>query len=911
MRLRWGLAVLAFAATFAVGFLLARELAPERVRRQAEVRLAEALGGPVSIGRLRLAPGLGLRLVAETVTAWPSEAGPRLSVERVEANLRPIALLTGGPILGALRLEGAVLALERSRAGVWSPELLGRLAARPREPAASPVAEPWLAPIAALDAAARDILAGPGFADGIELHGASIRFDDAGPPGRRRVHLALGAVEARLRRHRILGGAELFVSGRLFESGVERGSLELLGSRKRGGNIEIALATTALDLGTLAPYLQLQDPPLPLSGTLSGYIGSKSKAPGETEIEVDLVVAGLHSVIPALDGAAPRPFEVGRIDLAGFVDVTPEQLRLRELRFENGRLRLETTGKIARPVTRASTAELSLALRDLEITELRDLLGWLPEIRRKQAQSGLERIEAGRLARFQLGGTAPLGGWEEFLAGRSRELPARFSLEADVADTRLRVGDSDLLTGLSGNLAWTGDRLEVKGARASLKDNPLPILDLTLEGVSNFLAGDPARRRLAPGGQPLRGLGALVDVLAGDPLKPPKPLATRIRLEIDALDHPALLWPIEKLTALVTLALPPSVRVDELHAIWAGIPIRGEAEFTEQPERTARVQLVCSAPVSEPPVARDRPGWAQGRFEVDRLQTRVWSHEHASARFTASDAHFDFDRVEATLAPSGRVEGTGRLDFARKGSVPYRASFRIAQGDVPALAKQLELPEDFATGQIELAGSFEGNLAPGVPGSRDVSGLLSARAHDGEIRHVLPAVTALALASRSFNPFTGRDQIRYDRAEAILEFGAGAMSTTAFSIDGPDLRVFASGNLSLASPTHAIDAHVVLFLFRQIDNLIGKIPVLNLLLLGSNENLLAAYYDLTGPWADPTAKLIPLRSLATGPATLVFEGLPFLVRKSLQAIGAIDGDLGAAPARPFSVEPPPPPPKDS
>ena len=502
------------------------ELAPERLRRQAEERLAEALGGPVSIGRLRLAPGLGLRLVAETVTAWPSEAGPRLSVERVEAKLRPIAFLTGGPILGSLRLDGAVLSLERSRAGAWSPALLGRLAEAPQEPAAVPA----VGALARADRGAR--CGGPRNPRRPRLQ----RWHRAARgehPLRRcrrsrvggRVRLALEGVEARLRRHRILGGADLFVSGRLLEAGAERGSLELLGSRKRGGGIEIALATTALDLGTLAPYLQVQDPPLPISGTLSGYIGSKSDAPGESEIEVDLVVAGLRSVIPAIEGGAPRPFEVGRIDLAGFVDITPEQLRLRELRFENGRLRLETSGRIARPVTRISAAELSLALRDLEIEELRDLLSWLPEIRRKQAESGLERIEAGRLARFQLGGAAPLAGWEEFLAGRSRASSRTASPSRPTWPTRACASATAThLTGLSGHLAWTGDRLEVKGARAMLKDNPLPVLDLTLEGVSNLLAGDPARRRLAPGGQPLRGLGALADVLAGDPAKPPQPI---------------------------------------------------------------------------------------------------------------------------------------------------------------------------------------------------------------------------------------------------------------------------------------------------------------------------------------------------------------------------------------------------
>ncbi len=909
MRLRWGLAALAFAATFAVGFMLARELAPARLRQQAEARLAEALGGPVAIGDVRLVPGLGLRLKAEAVTAWPSDAGPRLQIERVEAGLRPIAWLTGGPILGSLRLEGVRLRLERDRSGAWSPALFGRLAESASEPAPRPDAEPWLAPIAALDAATRELLAGSGFANGIELHGASIEFDDAHLPGQGRVRLALVGVEARLRRHRILGGAELFVSGRLLAAGSERGSLELLGSRKRDGSVEIALASTTLDLGTLAPYFQTQEPPLPISGILSGYLGSKSETPGESALEVDLVLMGLRGVIPALAGGPPRPFEVGRIDLAGFVDVAPGQLRLRELRFENGRLRLEVAGQIARPIAANSAASLSLALRDLEVDDLRDLLGWLPEIRREQAASGLERIEAGRLARFQVGGAASLARWQEFLAGRSRALPARFSLEADVADMLLRVGDSDRLEGLSGHLAWTGDRLEVTGARAMLEGDPLPVLDLTLEGVSNFLAGDPERRRLAAGGEPLRGIGALADVLEGDPEKPPQPIATRIRVEIDALDHPALLWPIERLSAALALE-PGGFRVEDLNATWAGVPIRGSAEFQEQPERTARVQLTSLPPVSKPATANARRGWAQGRFEVDRLETRIWSHEHASGRFTAHASHVDFDSIEASLAPSGRVRGTARLDFAREESVAYRVSFEIAQGDVAGLARQLALPAEFATGQIDLAGSFEGILAPDVPGSQDLSGLLSARARDGEIRRVLPAVTALALASRSFNPFTGRDQIRFDKAEAVLEFGEGLMRTTALSIDGPDLRVFAAGSLSLASPTREVDAHVVLFLFRQIDNLIGKIPLLNLLLLGSNENLLAAYYDLTGPWADPNAELVPLRSLATGPVTLVFEGLPLLVRKSLQAIGAIEGNLGTGPVRPFSAEPPPPP-KDS
>jgi hypothetical protein len=910
MRLRSGLALLAFAAAFGAGFALVRGIAPERVRSEIEARLADALGGPVAIGRLRIAPGFGLRLHAEAVTAWPSEAGPRLRVEQVDARLRPLALLGGGPIFGTLRLDGVSLALERDRSGGWQPPPLARVAgsreqAAPEPPPPAQPAEAWLEPVAALDSLARAVLGGSGLADAVEVHRARIAFRDAASPSGDRVALEMEGLEARLRRHRILGGVDLFLRGRLLEAGgTERGTVEILGSRSRDGTVQMALATTALDLATIAPYLPREQPQRPIAGTVSGYLGSQSPAPGQTALEMDLVISNLRSVIPGFDTGEARPVAIERIDLAGFLDVAPDHLKLRELRFENGGLRLELAGRISRPLASASLAKLSLALRDLDVDELRELLSWLPELRREQATRALERIEAGLLANLQVDGSARLSRWQDFLSGRERELPERFSLQADVAGARLRVGDSDHLDQLSGQLAWSGDdHLEVKGARALFEGAPLPVLDLSLAGVSNFLAGDPERRRLAPGGEPLPGLEALADVLAGEPDPESRPLETRIRIEAEAIDHPALLWPVEGLAAAIELE-PDVVRVEELRGAWAGVPISGRAEFAEQPERTARVELVAGPPESAPPRAGTGEGWARGRFEVERLATRIWNHERASGRFNARGARFDFEDVEAALAPSGRIFGRASLDLAHTGSVPYRASFRLEQAEVPGVADAVGLPRDFATGRIELAGSFEGSLAHKVPASLGLTGLLSLRARDGEIRRVLPAVVAIALASRSFNPFTGREQIRYDRAETVIEFADGRMHTEALSIDGPDLRIFASGDLSLASPAHPVDAHVVLFLFRQIDNVIGRIPVLNLL-LGPNENLLAAYFNLTGPWAEPEATLVPLRSLASGPASLVVEGVPFWVRRGLQAIGAIDADAVGAPARAFSPEPPP------
>jgi hypothetical protein len=99
------------------------------------------------------------------------------------------------------------------------------------------------------------------------------------------------------------------------------------------------------------------------------------------------------------------------------------------------------------------------------------------------------------------------------------------------------------------------------------------------------------------------------------------------------------------------------------------------------------------------------------------------------------------------------------------------------------------------------------------------------------------------------------------------------------------VRLFASGELDLVHPPFEIDAEVVLFLFRQIDRALEKIPLLNVLLLGENNNLVAAYYELVGPWEEPKALAKPLRTLGEGPGTVLIEQIPKIVRRGMEALG--------------------------
>jgi hypothetical protein len=94
-----------------------------------------------------------------------------------------------------------------------------------------------------------------------------------------------------------------------------------------------------------------------------------------------------------------------------------------------------------------------------------------------------------------------------------------------------------------------------------------------------------------------------------------------------------------------------------------------------------------------------------------------------------------------------------------------------------------------------------------------------------------------------------------------------------------------------------VDAQVALYLFRQIDTILEKIPIVNFLLLGTNNNLIGAHFRLTGPWDDPKATAVPLRALATGPASIIEQGptslvlqtVPMFMMKGIQAIESMLG----------------------
>jgi hypothetical protein len=364
-------------------------------------------------------------------------------------------------------------------------------------------------------------------------------------------------------------------------------------------------------------------------------------------------------------------------------------------------------------------------------------------------------------------------------------------------------------------------------------------------------------------------------------------------------------WPIRDLKLTIGTR-SEGIRIEDLSGIWAGVPIRGEAEWVFLDRQQVTVELTAGTPTDRPSDRTVSGGWASGRFAVGPIAGDRWRQKEASGDFEAAAGRVRVRDLAIELEPSGVIDANGRLDLSETDAVPFQASFGLKDGDAVMLAKLVGLPAARAKGRIDLVGSLEGELRPGTSLLAELEGLLDVSATDGTIRRKAPPVVAIARASEALDEFDPSEGILYQRVETVLEFDHGRMYTQAFSLDGPKVGVVASGTIDLMSANKEIDAKVALFLFRKLDRVLERIPILNRLLLGTDANLVAAYFQISGAWKEPDVKPILLPGSA-GPTSVVLQGVPLFVMRGINALGSIIRPESTRPVAPVPIESPRPP----
>jgi hypothetical protein len=877
--------------------LLVRGFGPERLAAELEQRLSAALSTPVMVGELIVSSGGFFRVEARDVRAWPGEDGSGLEIRSVSGSIDALSLLIGEVSLRSVRVEEA--RLRTSAIGDAAP---GRTepprADSPEQPRA--LADELPSSLRALEAAVRYLLEAPRLAWIVELGNSRIELEDVGSSGD--APLELRGIQGRLVHRRFSSRSQLALSALLAKGERELGVVELSGRRGRGGTTRIALTLTALELEASARYLRGPRPDARLAGNLSGEIVYETHEPGSGHLEVDVVCLDFESAVPAADASSPEPIDLPRIEAKATLEFTPGRATLQGARIAAEKTVLRMDGTVARPIRGGSLAELAVEFEDVEVSQVRHLIGWLPEIEREEARAVVAGLQSGRLVSLAANGVATLSGWQDFLAGRTRVLPENFQVDAELADTVVRVGDSDRLEDLRGRMRWAGQRAAIHDATAFLNGTPLPELDLVIDGFPNFIAGDAAARELRSGAEPLTGIAALWESLRPEPDAVSADVGTTIELDVDYLDHPMFVWPIRDLQLTIETR-SEGIRIEDVNGIWAGVPIRGSAEWAFLDRQQVTVELTAGIPADRTADRGASGDWARGQFAVGPIAGDRWRQSGASGYFEAAAGRIRFHDLAIELEPSGVIDANGSLDLSETDAVPFQASFGLENGDAVMLAELVRLPAARAKGRIDLAGSFEGVLRPGTRLLADLEGLLEVSAMDGAIRKTAPPMVAIARASEDLDELDRSEVLLYQRVETVLEFEDGRMYTQAFSLDGPKVGVVASGTIDLMSADKEIDARVALFLFRKLDRVLEKIPILNRLLLGTDANLVATYFQISGAWEQPDVKPILLPGSA-GPASVVLQGVPLFVMRGINALGSIMDHGSTEPAAPVPIESP-------
>ena len=191
---------------------------------------------------------------------------------------------------------------------------------------------------------------------------------------------------------------------------------------------------------------------------------------------------------------------------------------------------------------------------------------------------------------------------------------------------------------------------------------------------------------------------------------------------------------------------------------------------------------------------------------------------------------------------------------------------------------------------LALDGPLAGTLVPSRALLHDASGQArSWPSRDGtDPEDACRRCFALALASDSLNPFSSRERIRYRRVDAALELRRRArVSTEALEIEGPICACSRPARSTCATSRNPVKAEIALFLFRQLDWALVKIPILTSCCSARTSNLVAAYFQLVGTWQEPVARAQPLRTLQDTAGGDLLEGIPRVMIQGMEAIGAL------------------------
>ncbi len=529
------------------------------------------------------------------------------------------------------------------------------------------------------------------------------------------------------------------------------------------------------------------------------------------------------------------------------------------------------------------------------------MLAYLPPEIRARLDPLSQRVEAGRLLELRAEARTTVAGFRELVETRMMGRPGEITVRAEIADAGLRIGEDDgRLEGLSGSAIWSGDTLELRGFRGRLGGQSLPRFDATVRGLAQIRSPDEAHCIRPPSKVSLPGFGDLRSWIDSRRRPSSEPAWKRLTVDADWILHPALLCSIEHAFGEI-LPAPDGLDFAIQQGVWAGIPIRGAGSYRRAPEQSLQIEMNLGPPFESMSLEPAADPWTKGHWEIEATRLGHWRIRGASGSFRISGSTLRLEKSTLLLDPLGEVEGNLEFGLGSDEELPFRIEVQVKKMDLVDLGVSAGLQEAFLSGRLLGAGVVTGRLHEGRPLFSDAEGVLTLHAREGKIQRELPLFVAIAVASDRFDPFRYQEEIPYTAIDLVGRFEGGRLHSDFLALDAPSLGMVVSGQVGVVPPLD-VEAVLGLFFFPTLDSLINRVPVLNRVILGRDENLVGAYFAITGDWKKPRAQLIPIKSFAEGPAHFMLEG-PAFVWSGLKRLESLLNPPSGAPTTAEEGEP--------
>ncbi|MBZ0169591.1 putative assembly protein [Candidatus Methylomirabilis lanthanidiphila] len=333
---------------------------------------------------------------------------------------------------------------------------------------------------------------------------------------------------------------------------------------------------------------------------------------------------------------------------------------------------------------------------------------------------------------------------------------------------------------------------------------------------------------------------------------------TRVVLEPEALRIDSLELNGPGLSVTVTGGLEPGGRLD--------LSVSGHAPFDiigpwvpalRDLQGTPRLQLSLAG---EPGALR-----VTGRAELAHVQVKpkiipIWiSVETGEVTFNNDRIHYI---VAAGALAKGGLKGEGTAQ-RQGGSWHHTLEFSVDHASLDLINDQLLPERHWVSGTLSTRTALAFDTAPNRATIPTLQGQLSMRLQDGSLSHYPALVRLMGVLGAPAQPYRlpdlTRERMPYRRISADIAVKDGVMQTTNLLLDSEVMRLTAVGHMTLAN--QHVDLDLAVRPLQVLEQGIRRIPLLGRL-LPKKQSLALTYFDMEGPWDDPTISMAPVKSLS-------------------------------------------------